>query len=115
MESPLGGQVDLREGRRGRRRNGLKGFEPQLDRRAKWQDLEAGEGLRIAVETAQGRSQQRNGSRAVAALKVVEPRSDLNQPLQKRLFRLLRCEPHRFPVFVGFEKCSGMKAAQALV
>src|SRR6266852_8276361 len=103
-ESPLGGQVDLREGRQWRRRNCLEGFKPQADRHAKWRNLEAGEGLRIAVETAQARSQQRKGSRAVAALKVVEPSSDLNQPLQKRLFRLLCREPHRFPVFVSFEK-----------
>jgi hypothetical protein len=114
-ESPLGGQVDLRESRRGSRGNCLEGFEPQLDSRAKWRDLDAGEGLTIAVETAQARSQQRNGSRAVVALKVVEPGSDLNQPLQKRPFRFLRREPHRFPVFVGFEEGAGMKASQAFV
>jgi len=106
--------LELGEGRRGRRRDCFEGFEPKADRRAKRRDLEAGEGLGIAVETTQGRSQQRNGPRAVAALKVVEPSSDLNQPLQKRLFRLLRPEPHRFPVFVGFEERAGMKAAQAL-
>ena len=46
---------------------------------------------------------------------MVERSSDLNQPLQKRPFRLLRREPHRFPMFVSFEECAGMEAAQAFV
>jgi len=50
---------------------------------------------------------------AVAALKMVERSSDLNQPLQKRPFRLFRPEPHRFPMLVGFEERAGMEAAQA--
>jgi len=44
---------------------------------------------------------------------VVEGSSNLDQPLQKGLFRLLRDEPDRFPVFVRFEECSGMEAAKA--
>jgi hypothetical protein len=44
-----------------------------------------------------------------------ESSSDLNQPLQKRLFWFLRREPHGFPVFVGLEERAGMEAAQALV
>jgi hypothetical protein len=46
---------------------------------------------------------------------MMESSSDLNQPLQKRPFRLLRREPHGLPVFVGLEERTGMEAAQAFV
>jgi len=46
---------------------------------------------------------------------MMESSSDLNQPLQKRPFRLSRRESHRLPVFVGFEERAGMEAAQAFV
>jgi hypothetical protein len=46
---------------------------------------------------------------------MVESSSNLNQSLQKRLFRLLRREPHGLPVFVSFEEGAGMEAAQSLV
>jgi hypothetical protein len=72
-------------------------------------NLDAHEDRWIFVEAAEGRSQERNGSRAVAALKMVERRSDLDQALQESLLRFLRREPHRFPVFVGFEERVGVK------
>jgi hypothetical protein len=43
---------------------------------------------------------------------MVERSSDLNQPLQKRPFRLLCTEPHGLAVFVGLEERTGMEAAQ---
>lgn len=71
-------------------------------------DLDADEDLWIFVEAEEGRSQERNGSRGVAALKMMERSSDLDQALQESLLRFLRREPHRFPVFVGFEERAGM-------
>jgi hypothetical protein len=41
----------------------------------------------MALSTAQGRSQQRDGPRVVAALKVMKGGSHLNERLQERLFR----------------------------
>jgi hypothetical protein len=43
---------------------------------------------------------------------MVEGRSNLDQSLQKGLFRLLRGEPDRFPVLMRFEECAGMEATQ---
>ncbi len=40
-------------------------------------------------------------------------RGNLDQSLQKGLFRLLRGEPDRFPMLVYFEECAGMEATQA--
>ena len=40
---------------------------------------------------------------------------DLNQSLEKGLFRLFRCELHRFPVLVRLKEQPGTEAAQALV
>src|SRR5258708_28849148 len=54
------------------------------------------------------------GFRRNAALKMMESSSDLNQPLQKRPFRLLRREPHGLPVLVGLEERPRMEATQAL-
>ena len=80
-----------------RLRDRFEGLEPKADRCAERRDTDAAEGFRRSVQTAQARSQQRNGSGAVTTLKMVESGSDLNQPLQKRLLRLLCREPHRFP------------------
>ena len=97
-----------------RLRDRFEGLEPQADRSAERRDTDAAEGFLKSVQTAQARSQQRNGSAVVATLKMVESSSDLNQPLQKRLLRLLCREPHRFPMFVRLEERAGMEAAQAL-
>jgi hypothetical protein len=69
--------------------------------------------LRISVQSAQGRLQQGNRPRAVTALQMVERSSDLNEPLQKSLLRLLHREPHCFPMFVGLKESAGPKAAQS--
>jgi hypothetical protein len=109
---PWGRQLKLRNGRPRRLRSCFEGFEPWTDSHAKWRNYNAGKDLWIPVQTAQGRSHQGNRSRAVTALKMVEGSSDLDQPLQESFFRLLRREPHWFPMFVGFKERAGMKAAQ---
>jgi len=59
-------------------------------------------------------SQQRNGPRVVAALKVMKGGSQLNERLKELLFRLACREPNRFPVLVCFEVRAGIKAVQTL-
>lgn len=47
----------------------------------------------------------------VVALKMMESGCDLNQPLQKRLFRLGSGKPHQFPVFMRLKEGPGIEAA----
>src|ERR1017187_5221170 len=84
-----------------------------LDGNTKRCDGNAAKVLRISLQTAQSRSQQRNRTHLVASLRVVEGGGHLNQRLQKRLFRLACHEPDQFPVFVCLEESTGIKAVRS--
>jgi len=94
--------------------DGLKSLQPLTDGDTKRHDGNASKVLRISLQSAQSRSQQRNGPGVVAALKVMKGGCHLNERLQELLFRLACREPNRFPVLVCFEVRAGIKAVQTL-
>jgi len=67
----------------------------------------------IAVETLERRLQQQHGSQRIVALQVMERRSHLDQPLQKRLLRLGRTQPHAFPGLMCGKELARIVQSQA--
>jgi len=57
-----------------------------------------------ARKWCQGDCRGRNGGRRLRPESVPAGKS----------FRVLRCEPDRFPMFMRLEECAGMEAAQAV-
>jgi hypothetical protein len=71
------------------------------------------EARRIAVEAFERRLQQQHGSQRIVALQVMERRGHLDQPLQKRLLRLGRTQPHAFPGLMCGKKLARIVQSQA--
>ena len=71
------------------------------------------EACRIAVEPPQRRLQQQHGSQRIVALQMMERRAYLDQPLQERLLRLGRPQPHAFPGFVRGKELARLVQSQA--
>jgi hypothetical protein len=57
----------------------------------------------IRLQSTQGSMQQPTGSYGIVTSEVMKRSCYLNQPLQERLIRLMRFQPHSFPRFMRRE------------
>lgn len=107
------GSPDLRERYFGWAAVGLEGLEPCANACAEFRYCDAAVLCGKTLQASQGCAQQRCGACRIAALEMVEGRSDLDQGLEESLLRFIAFEPHGFPMFVRVKKLLIAIAAKA--
>jgi hypothetical protein len=92
---------------------GGEDFEAVADIVAEEGDVDVGEGGRVGLEFAEGGCEEPSGAEEIVAAEMVKGYGDLDEGLQKELFRLRGGEPDAFPDLVGFEVAGGVVEAEA--